>query len=294
MFMMHRLRPAIAIGAIGLAALPGCRTTSQGGGPAGQPAASRTAPPSIEPPRFARPLVVSNAMFPLRPGTEFVYRGALVEGGKSTAHSVTFTVTDLTKVIDGVRTVVAWDRDFKAGELTEQELAFFAQDDRGNVWNFGEYPEEFTDGRFNGAPDTWIRGAGGAYGGVHMLARPAVGAQYREGLVPKIEFNDMSEVTATSQRTCVPAGCYGRVLRVSEWSPNDPGSGRQLKYYAPGVGLIRVGARGGDAQEFLALTAIRHLDGRHLGAVRKAALTMERRAYRVSEIYRVTTRAVRR
>ena len=203
---------------------------------------------------FSRPLLVGNTMFPLRPGTEFVYRGTIVEGGKSTAHSVTFTVTDLTKMIDGVRTVIAWDRDFEAGELTEQELAFFAQDDRGNVWNFGEYPEEFADGRFTGAPDTWIRGSGGAYGGVHMLARPAVGASYREGLVPKIEFNDMSRVTATDAKTCVPAGCYRRVLRVTEWSPNDPKSGHQLKYYAPGVGLIRVGARGGDAQEFLTLS----------------------------------------
>ncbi len=278
MFTTHKGWRALAIATVCAAALAGCAS--------GRPAK--------EPPRFSRPLLVGNTMFPLRPGTEFVYRGTIVEGGKSTAHSVTFTVTDLTKMIDGVRTVIAWDRDFEAGELTEQELAFFAQDDRGNVWNFGEYPEEFADGRFTGAPDTWIRGSGGAYGGVHMLARPAAGASYREGLVPKIEFNDMSLVTATDAKTCVPAGCYRRVLRVTEWSPNDPKSGHQLKYYAPGVGLIRVGARGGDAQEFLTLTAVRHLDGSQLSAVRTAALAMERRAYRVSKIYGVTGRAVRR
>ena len=49
--------------------------------------------------------------------------------------------------------------------LQEQELAFFAQDDQGNVWNFGEYPEEYDNGKFTGAPSTWIRNEGGAYGG---------------------------------------------------------------------------------------------------------------------------------
>ncbi|MGN6791452.1 MAG: hypothetical protein ACTHJW_03580 [Streptosporangiaceae bacterium] len=283
MFRLCQHQRAIAIAAICAAAIAGSAT-----------AGCASAPSAEQAPHFSRPLAVGNTMFPLRPGTEFLYRGTLVEGGKSTTHSVTFTVTDLTKTIGGVSTVVAWDRDFEAGELTEQELAFFAQDDRGNVWNFGEYPEEFANGKFQGAPDTWIRGAGGAYGGVHMLARPAVGARYREGLVPKIEFNDMSRVTATGQKTCVPAGCYRRVLKVTEWSPNDPGSGNQLKYYAPGVGLVRVGARGGDAKEFLTLVAIRHLDGPQLAAVRTAALTMERRAYHISKIYRGTRRVVPR
>jgi hypothetical protein len=294
MITAHFARPAVAIAACS-AALAGCATGSHPAGPSGHPAATRTAAPAPhEPALFSRPLRVGNAMFPLRPGTEFVYRGRIVEGSTSTTHSVRFTVTDLTKVIDGVRTVIAWDRDFEAGELTEAELAFFAQDDDGNVWNFGEYPEEYADGRFAGAPDTWIRGTGGAYGGVHMLASPAVGERYREGLVPRIEFNDMSQVAATGLRACVPARCYRGVLKVTEWSPNDPASGHQLKYYAPGVGLVRVGAQGGDLQEYLALVAIRHLAGARLAAVRTAVLTMERRAYRVSAVYRTTGRASRR
>jgi hypothetical protein len=233
-------------------------------------------------------------MFPLRPGTEFVYSGRIVEGGKSTTHRVRFTVTDLSKVVDGVRTVVAWDRDFEAGELTEQELAFFAEDDKGNVWNFGEYPEEFEEGKFTGAPDTWIRDTAGAYGGLHMLASPAVGARYREGLVPEIEFNDMSTVKATGRRTCVPTACYRGVLLVTEWSPNDAAGGTQLKYYAPGVGLVRVGARGGDSREYLTLDAVHHLDRAGIAAVRTSVLAMERRAYRISAVYRQTRPAVRR
>lgn len=292
MLTTHHLRPAIAIGLIGAAALSGCGTADSGG--ASHHSRRNVAHSAGGQPTFSHPLQIRNSMFPLRPGTEFVYSGRIVEGGKSTTHSVRFTVTDLSKVVDGVRTAVAWDRDFQAGELTEQELAFFAEDDKGNVWNFGEYPEEFEDGKFTGAPDTWIKDTAGAYGGRHMLARPAVGAQYREGLVPTIKFNDMSKVTATGRKTCVPTGCYRGVLLVTEWSPNDSAGGTQLKYYAPGVGLVRVGAHGGDSREYLTLAAVRHLDSAGIAAVRKAVLAMERRAYRISAVYRQTRPAVRR
>ena len=238
--------------------------------------------------RFSAPLAVDNPMFPLVAGTQFVYRGRIVEGGVSKPHSVVFTVTDLSKMVDHVRTVVAWDRDFLEGRLQEQELAFFAQDAAGAVWNFGEYPEEYENGRLTGAPDTWITGTSGAHGGRHMLAHPAVGAQYAEGRVPAIEFYDLSRIVSTSQVTCLPSGCLRHVLKVDEWSPNDPASGHQIKYYAPGVGLVRVGARGGDSREYLRLAAVSHLGKTAMAQVRAAALRMDRRAYHISKIYRVT------
>jgi hypothetical protein len=225
-------------------------------------------------------------MFPLTPGTQYVYQGKIVEGGESKAHSVVFTVTGLTKVVGGVPTVVAWDRDFLEGKLQEQELALFAQDDRGNLWNFGEYPEEYENGRFTGAPDTWIRGAGGAYGGIHMLAKPTAGIKYTEGRIRSIGFYDLSRVVSTTQATCARPGCFQHVLVVDEWSPGSPG--HQIKYYAPGVGLVRVGARGGDSREYLSLTAVRHLGPDGMARVAAGAVAMDRRAYRVSKLYRVT------
>jgi hypothetical protein len=156
------------------------------------------------------------------------------------------------------------------------------------VWNFGEYPEEYENGKFTGAPSTWIRGTAGAYGGVHMLARPVVGEQYREGLVPAISFDDVSRVASTRQATCVQTGCYHQVLMVDETSPNDPASGHQIKYYAAHTGLVRVSARGGDSQEFLTLVAIRHLGRPAMAKICALALGMESRAYRVSTVYRAT------
>jgi len=40
------------------------------------------------------------------------------------------TVTDLTKVVNGVRTVVVWDVDYKDGKVAESEIVFFALRER--------------------------------------------------------------------------------------------------------------------------------------------------------------------
>jgi hypothetical protein len=269
--------------ALAAALLAACGTSSR---PAGTASPAARAGPA----RFTAPLRVDNRMFPLTPGTQYVYQGKIVAGGEPKPHSVVFTVTDVTKTVGRVRTVVAWDRDFLDGRLQEQELALFAQDDRGNLWNFGEYPEEWESGKLTGAPDTWIKGAGGAYGGIHMPASPAAGSRYVEGRVPAIEFYDVSKVIRTGQVTCVPVQCFRRVLVVDEWSPGQ--SGHQIKYYAPGVGLVRVGARGGDTREYLSLTAVRQLAPAGMARVRAAVLAMDRRGYRLSQIYRVTQPAV--
>jgi hypothetical protein len=264
------------------AAASGTPPASDSPGPVGSAAQPAGGP-------FSTPLAITNPLFPLAAGTQFTYEGKIVDSDGSHEHSVIFTVTDLVKHVDGTETVVALDQDYLEGQLQEQELAFFAQDDAGNVWNFGEYPEEYDNGKLTGAPSTWIRGAGGAYGGIHVLSQPRTGMQYREGLVPAIKFDDVSKVISVSQRTCANAGCYTSVVVVDETSPNDPASGHQIKYYAPGTGLVKVGAKGGDAQESLALASVKHLDTAGLAKWHAEALAMDKRAYTVAaKAYRVT------
>src|SRR3989304_3885405 len=77
---------------------------------------------------FDRSTNIDNKWLPLKPGTQYVYEGSTQEGKKRVPHRVVMTVTDLTKVIDGVRAVVVWDVDYSKGELLESELVFFAQD----------------------------------------------------------------------------------------------------------------------------------------------------------------------
>ena len=289
MHAARRLRSLTVIAALGASSLAVLAAPGWGGT---APPAAASAAAAARKVAFPHPTRVKNRLFPLVPGTQFIYQGRIVQGGESTPHSVVFTVTGLTKMVGGVRTVVAWDRDFLRGRLEEQEIALFAQDSRGNVWNFGEYPEEYDNGRFTGAPSTWVKGVRGDMGGIHVLARPTVGAQYVEGRVPSIGFFDVSRVVGTGQMTCVASGCFRHVVVVDEWSPNDPQGGHQLKYYARHTGLVRVGARGGDQQEFLQLTSVRRLGPAALARVQAQVLAMDRRAYRIARVWRATGPAV--
>jgi uncharacterized protein YrzB (UPF0473 family) len=98
----------------------------------------------FDPDNFNDPTTIDNKWFPLIPGTQFVYEGFTVdENGEEIPHEIVFTVTDLTKEIGGVQTVVILDNDFSDGELEESELAFFAQDNDGNVWHLGQYSETY-------------------------------------------------------------------------------------------------------------------------------------------------------
>lgn len=241
--------------------------------------------------RFSDPATVDNKWFPLRAGTQFVFEGRSNRGQGRRPHRVIFTATDLTKVIDGVRTVVMWDRDINDGRLLEAELAFFAQDDDGNVWAFGEYPEEYDeDGTFEGAPDTWIVGRAGAKAGLHMMAAPRTGTRsYLQGWAPEIDFSDRAKVLQTGQRVCIPIRCYTNVLVTDETNPLEPSDGHQLKYYAQGVGNIKAAPGvGGKEREVLELVEVAQLGLAELAHVRRQALKLERRAQRVSKVYRGT------
>ena len=232
---------------------------------------------------------ISNQWLPLRPGLQLTYKGsAIPEGAKTrSTRRVVTTVTDLSKWIDGVRTLVIWERDFTAGKLGESELAFFAQDKAGNVWLLGEYPEEYENGKFTEAP-TWISGRKGARAGIAMLANPRLGSpDYAQGFAPSpVEFEDRARVYRKDQKTCVPDECYEHVLVIEEFEKGEPGI-FHLKYYAPNVGLVRVGWRGANEieKETLELVKRQQLGLKALAKVRKEALKLDKRAYKRSEVY---------
>jgi hypothetical protein len=240
--------------------------------------------------QFDDPTHIDNRWLPLTPGTQFVYEGSAIGDEGRQSRRVVTTVTDLSKVIDGVRTLVISERDYTAGELSEPELAFFAQDDDGNVWLVGEYPEEYEDGKFDKAP-AWLSGQKGARAGIAMKAELQLGApSYAQGYAPPpVDFNDRARVYKVGQQTCVPVDCYKNVLVTEEFNPDEPGA-YQLKYYAPGVGNVRVGWRGEkeEEKETLELVDFQLLSPEALAKVRREAMEMDRRAYERSEVYRET------
>jgi hypothetical protein len=232
---------------------------------------------------FSDPTTVDNQWFPLRPGTQLTWQGSALDGTERIDRKVVFTVTGLTKTINGVRTVVGFDRDYNDGELVEPELVFFAQDDDGNVWTLGQYPEEYEDGEVVEAP-AWLAGLEGAKAGLVMRAVPKPGTpDWSQGLGPKVEYADRAKVRKVGEQTCVPVGCYEDVLVIEEWDAADPGA-RQLKYYASGVGNLRVGWAGTDEEkEVLVLTKVAQLDPTALAAADMQALQLEQRAYQRSK-----------
>jgi hypothetical protein len=233
---------------------------------------------------------IDNKYLPLKPGSKLIYKGSAIPEGEKTRvkRRVVTTVTDLSKWIDGVRTLVIWERDFTAGKLGESELAFFAQDKAGNVWLLGEYPEEYENRKVVDAP-TWISGQKGAHAGIAMLANPKVGTpDYAQGFAPPpVEFVDRARVYKKGQKTCVPVKCYKDVLVIEEFEKGVPGV-FHLKYYAPKVGLVKVGWRGANEveKETLALVKRQQLSSKELAKARKTALKLDKRAYkRSSDVY---------
>jgi len=240
----------------------------------------------FDPNNFDRSTQIDNEWMPMKPGMRYVYEGSTVEDdGTVVPHRVVINVTDLTKVIGGIRSIVTWDLDYSDGELVEAELAFLAQDNDSNVWRMGEYPEEYEDeGKFVAAL-TWIHGLEEARAGIMMKAKPAVGTpSYSQGWGPAVDWTDRGQVDQMGVETAVPAGQYKDVLVIAETSASEPDA-QQLKYYAPGVGNVRVGWRGAGekTQEVLELTKIEQLDAKALAEVRAEALKMEKTAYKRSK-----------
>jgi len=239
---------------------------------------------------------ITNQWLPLKPGSQLTYKGSAIPEGEKTRvkRRVVSTVTDLSKWIDGVRTLVIWEKDYTAGKLGESEIAFFGQDKAGNVWLLGEYPEEYENGKFADAP-TWISGQKGAHAGIAMLANPKVGSpDYAQGFAPPpVEFVDRARVYKKGQKTCVPVKCYNNVLVIEEFENGVPGV-FHLKYYAPKVGLVKVGWRGANEveKETLELVKRQQLSSKELAKARKTALSLDNRAYkRSAEVYGKTPKA---
>jgi hypothetical protein len=243
--------------------------------------------PRIEPPQFdrtnfERSTIVDNKYHPLVPGTRHTYKGSVQEGGERVPHKVVWTVTDLTKVVDGVRAVVVHEQDHQAGKLIESELVFFAQDNAGNVWHLGQLRETYDETEFVGGR-AWLGGTDGAKAGIMMQADPRPGTPgYSQGYAPPpFNWTDVGRVDKGGQKTCVRTDCYKDVLVISEGSTEEGPDAEQLKYHAPGVGFVRVGWRGKGEKlrETLELTEIVKLDAKAMAAARAEALAIERRAY---------------
>jgi hypothetical protein len=214
----------------------------------------------------------ANQWFPLKPGYQSVRLGAVNRGSRRLPHRRVYTVTDVSKVISGVHTVIALDQDFDGGQIGEQALDYLAEDERGNVWYLGSYTEAYEGGRFVNANDGWLDGVNGGKGGIYMPASPKVGmAPYAQEHAPG-DDPTIAKVVKSGVRTCVPFKCYSNVLVIEE-------GGSENKYFAPGVGgiLTEPKSKGGE-EETEKLINLTQLSPRGLAELSAEALKLDRHA----------------
>jgi hypothetical protein len=199
---------------------------------------------SINNVKFTHPLDINNTYFPLVPGTTFIYQGK--DANKSTYEE--FVVTNQTKTIQGVETRVVHDTNWTNGKITEDTFDWYAQDDAGNVWYFGEDSSQIKNGKVIGHAGSWEAGVNGASAGIIMEAKPKVGDTYQQEFAQGVA-EDTATVLSLNESICVAYGCFSNVVKIKEFTPLEPGV-IDNKYYAPGVGpeIKGVTVQGGSEQ----------------------------------------------
>ncbi len=193
--------------------------------------------PMINPADFST--VIDNPYLPMTPGTTMVYENEIGD------ELITVTVTDQTVEILGVECVVVRDTVYEGatylgngqvdgGALVEDTWDWFAQDNAGNVWYFGEHSREYEEGQLVSLEGSWTAGVDGAKPGIVMLADPMEFDMYRQEFLLG-EAEDMALVTDTEAEEVVLG--YAGELETDEWTPIEPDV-HENKYYAEDIGLI--------------------------------------------------------
>jgi hypothetical protein len=177
---------------------------------------------------------VDNRWFPLKPGTTLVYRGSKDEG-----NAVEYlTVSDETQKVGGVPCRAVLDRLYLDGKLAETTRDYYSQDNKGNVWYFGEDTAELeADGTMVSTEGTWHTAEAGAQPGIFMPASPRVGESHRQEYY-RGHAEDFFQVLDLTASVSVPYKLFSGTLQTKEWTPLEPDV-RDNKYYVQGIGEVK-------------------------------------------------------
>ena len=205
-----------------------------------------------EPPTFSNPLNINNTFFPFQPGGLKVYAGS--DHGTKTGSIDDYLTTTRTFNLNGTNVAchILVEKGYENGELVERSFNYFAQADDGTVYYFGEVVNIFENGVVVSHEGSWLVGgptqptdppdAGNATTpGLFMPANPELGDIFKqEDLFPIVDETDT--IVGVDLDVIVPAGKYDGAIQVKETSRIDLGA--ELKWYAPGVGVVKVQTKG--------------------------------------------------
>lgn len=218
--------------------------------PAGAAPHSGSASTGVDPTDFTTP--VPNPYFPLEPGTVSILRGS--EDGERLLNRT--TITHWTKVIQGVTTTVVNDVLYAGGVLEEKTTDWYAADNGGTVWYFGERTAVYNEkGQVVNREGSWQAGVHGGVAGIIMPANPGPTDAYRQEFL-KGHAEDQGWIVARHQLVHVPYGKVNQAVRSYEWTRLEPGV-VSVKLYGPGLGIIREKDISGGT-ELLELVKVEH------------------------------------
>jgi hypothetical protein len=183
--------------------------------------------PDIDPADFTT--TSTNPYMPLTPGTSLSYEG---DGER-----IMITVTTRTRPVMGIETRIVREKAWRGESLIEDTEDWFAQDNEGNVWYFGENTAECSGGRAVNNHGAWEAGVDGAQPGIAMLGDPRVGETYRQEYYPG-RAEDAGRVREVGATVDIEGTLYDDVLVTEDFTRLEPGV-LEHKFYAPELGLIR-------------------------------------------------------
>jgi hypothetical protein len=147
------------------------------------------------------------------------------------------TVTDQTKMVDGVETRVVLEEESLHGEIAERSWNYFGHcEETGSVFYFGEEVDIYEDGAVARHEGEWLAGEDGAVAGIMMPGEPRVGVAHYQEFSPDNAM-DHAEIVAVDETVTTPAGTFTGAIKVKETTDLEPGD-VAYKWYAPDVGVV--------------------------------------------------------
>ena len=207
------------------------------------------------PPAFSDPLTIDNAFFPFVPGAFKEFAGS-DHGTKTGAKDFYLTKTRMFKWNgDKVACRILVEEAFENDELVERSFNYFAQADDGTVYYFGEVVDNYENGVVANHDGSWLVGGvtlrsdppaaevgNAGKPAVFMPANPELGDVFKpEDLYPIVD--ETATVVGVDLSVTINGMKYYGAIQIEETTLLDPDSS-EFKWYAPGVGVVKVQTNG--------------------------------------------------
>ncbi len=237
---------------------------------------------AFDPANFVDPTLDTNPFHPLKPGLQWVRAGTTQVGSRVVPHEIITTLTDVTRVIDGVPTIAMLDQSTDSGEISQVGMDYLALDKNGNVWILGGYTEDYQGGAYTNLDNAFLGTSNGSKVGI--LAPMTVDMNTQRWFIGNAPEEKASVGTPVEVgiRYCVTFGCYDNVRVVQEGNVGAPDN--ENKYYAPGVGVINnIPLDASLHQDTFQLTNFVTLSADGLAEASKTVLDLEAHARKVAK-----------